>query len=232
MRRFRAIVWLALAMLTPRAGLAQTPCSAAAREVARFAAHAWHWRTRLPTAEPVATWRRGRIWRVTDNPACCGTGACSGSSERADALVGVVGDRMFALTRERTPELDRAESSSAMPRRPMRAVAWSEFLAASGAAPAIEAEAMLIAQRVAAGFWPDLRALDPAMTPPQSEAAGATARAGGWDVVSWMGARGVRSAEVNYRESSAGVSSAMFRVLVRIRIEPDGTVRIVEAVSR
>lgn len=119
---------------------------------------------------------------------------------------------------------------------------WSAFIAASGATPVDTDSAIALARRIVASIWPELAAvgspedlasvalgnLAGRISSPQATA---VARAGGWDVSCWMSALAAREPGTNLRDRGSGTSSDMLLVRVDLRIDPDGRVRIVDAVD-
>lgn len=154
-------ILLALQLCTSTAALAQLApapavdrCGGQARRVARFAAQAHRWSVALPVVVPVGKLAKGVIFRATANPACCElNSACGASSEVADALIGMVDERLFALTKN-PPDWQR------MPPKPWRADKWSEFLAVAGAGPRDAKEALALVWLVLSSIRPRLGRLD------------------------------------------------------------------------
>lgn len=250
------VVLLVLQLCTSTAALAQLApapavdrCGGQARKVARFAAQAYRWSVVLPVVVPVGKLAKGVIFRATANPACCElTSACGASSEVADALVGNVDERLFALTKN-PPDWWR------MPLKPWRADKWSEFLAAAGAGPRDAKEALELVWLVLSSIRPRLGRLDDGaalatlvaaqrshellLVLPAMQQAGAAPvlstalpRAAGYDVTLWASHYATNKALL--RDIGAGASSdeALLRVRARIGYTAEVTIYPPEPISQ
>lgn len=247
---------LALLLCTSTAALAQLSpapavdrCGGQARRVARFAAQTHCWSVALPVVVPVGKLAKGVIFRATANPACCDlTSACGASSEVADALVGMVDERLFALTKN-PPDWQR------MPPKPWRADKWSEFLAAAGTGPRDAKEALELGWLVLSSIRPRLgRLADGAALAtlvaaqrshellevlPAMQQAGlaevlstALPRDAGYDVTLWASHYATNRALL--RDIGAGASSdeALVRVRARIGSTAEVTIYPPESISQ
>jgi len=140
-------------VFTEAATAAIGTCGPRANRLARFVARTHRWRTPRPRVQFKGTLGSGAVWHAYDEPACCGQLACGGSSEQADALVGSVGRRLFALTANR-PTTTAVPAGSNRLVAPFRPEAWNEFLRAAGATPCSPGEALSLAWLVYVSAYP------------------------------------------------------------------------------
>jgi hypothetical protein len=230
-------------------------CSPEARRVARFVSRALHWENRRPIAERRSAVGDGELWYAVDMQACCSLDeTCGGSSEADDALVGVVGERRFALTDQSLPTLEFAPVEPWA--EPLRLRGWSRFLAAAHAIPTSTEDALSLGRTIVGGLRPglklvrgeeELQAILAAKTDSAETAAaaretlredggdvvesGAVERDGGFDVTIWISDFAPDDDGAELRRSSSGFSSSEGLQRIRLRIESAGTVLVEEDVA-
>ena len=210
---------------------------------------AYRWSVVLPVVVPVGKLAKGVIFRATANPACCElTSACGASSEVADSLIGMVDERLFALTKN-PPDWRR------MPPKPWRADKWSEFLAAAGAGPRNAQEALELVWLVLSSIRPRLGRLDDGAAlatllaaPHRDELLGvlpamqqaglapllstALPRAAGYDVTLWASHYATKKALLRDIGAGAFSDEALVRVRARIGSTAEVTIYPPEPISQ
>ncbi|MBI5499821.1 MAG: hypothetical protein HY907_06235 [Deltaproteobacteria bacterium] len=230
-------------------------CTAAGRRIGRFVSRKLDWENRRPRVERVRTLGDGEVWYAVDMGSCCSTGeTCGGSSEADDALVGAAGDARFLLTPQELPAIELAPVEPWD--EPLRLDGWSRFLAAASAGPETTEEAQALARLIAGDLRPglglvpgedDLQAILAAKTDSVEAAAAAREnlrrdgadivesradpRDGGFDAVIWLSDFAPDDDAARLRGSSSGFSSSDALQRLRLRIENDGAVSLVEDVA-